>query len=219
MPARLIVCVVAAWCCFALPSIATAAVLIEVEKAGQPLRLVVDRAQQRVLLTTGATRALVDLAGGAIYLQQADGPAGRVPARYRPGHFEPAAYRVERFGPGPVVAGQAGTYHVLFDEERVCAEAMLNEWMRPFVDPAVRALALLEQLSVPGTGDGCAAIPFATYAAAGWPLMAGKADRPTFVTKTIRFDYQPSPDELALPARSRDATSDEVAGLIGLPPS
>ncbi|MCE3248361.1 MAG: hypothetical protein K0R41_2186, partial [Geminicoccaceae bacterium] len=203
----------------ALPLAATAAVLIEAEKAGQPLRLVVDRAQQRVLLTTGASRALVDLAGGAIYLQQADGPAKRVPARYRPGYVEPAGYRVERFGPGPMVAGHASTYYVLFDEERVCAEAMLNDWMRPFVDPAVRALALLEQLSAPGTGDACAAIPFATYAAAGWPLMAGKADRPTFVTKAIRFDYQPSPGELALPAGSRDATSGEVAGWIGLPPS
>ena len=202
------------------PAPAKSAVLIEAEKAGQPLRLVVDRAQQRVLLTTGASRALVDLAGGAIYLQQADGPARRVPARYRPGYVEPAGYRVERFGPGPMVAGHASTYYVLFDEERVCAEAMLNDWMRPFVDPAVRALALLEQLSAPGTGDAaCAAIPFATYAAAGWPLMAGKADRPTFVTKAIRFDYQPSPGELALPAGSRDATGGEVAGWIGLPPS
>jgi hypothetical protein len=180
---------------------------------------VVDRAQQRVLLTSGATRALVDLAGGAVYLQQAGQPARRVAARHRPGHLEPPGYRVERFGPGPMVAGQASTYYVLFDEDRVCAEAMLNGWMRPFVDPALRALALLEQLSAPGGGDACAAIPFATYGAAGWPLMAGKADQPTFVTKAIRFDYQPSPDELALPAGARDATSAEVAGLIGLPPS
>lgn len=219
MPSRLIACVLAACWLLTLPSAARAAVLIEAEKAEQPLRLVVDRAQQRVLLTTGATRALVDLAGGAIYLQQAAGPTRRVPARYRPGYVEPAAYRVERFGPGPMVAGQASTYYVLFDEERVCAEAMLNDWMRPFVDPAVRALALLEQLSAPGGGDACGAIPFATYAAAGWPLMAGKADRPTFVTKAIRFDYRPAPDELALPVGSRDATSGEVAGLIGLPPS
>ena len=69
--------------------------------------------------------------------------------RYRPGYEEPAPYRIERFGPGPMIAGNASTYHVLFDEERVCAEAMLSGWMTPFVDPAVRALALLEQLSAP----------------------------------------------------------------------
>ena len=44
---------------------AQAEVLIEAEKAGQALRLVVDRAQQRVLVTVGGLRALVDLAGGA----------------------------------------------------------------------------------------------------------------------------------------------------------
>jgi hypothetical protein len=219
MPLRLIATVLLACWSLAVPGAARAAVLIEAEKAGQPLRLVVDGAQQRVLLTTGAIRALVDLAGGAVYLRDAAGPAARVHARYRPGHTEPAPYRIERFGPGPIVAGNASTYHVLFDQERVCAEAMLSGWMSPFVDPAVRALALLEQLSTSPAGDACAAIPFTTYAAAGWPLMAGKADRPSFVTKGIRFDYEPSPDELALPGGFRDVSRGEVAGLIGLPPS
>lgn len=219
MSLRLIAAVVIACWSLAVPAAAGAAVLIEAEKAGRLLRLVVDRAQQRVLLASGALRALVDLADGAIYLQDAAGPAGRVHARYRPGHTEPAPYRIERFGPGPIVAGNASSYHVLFDQERVCAEAMLSGWMSPFVDPAVRALALLEQLSAPPAGDACAAIPFTTYAAAGWPLMAGKADRPSFVTKGIRFDYEPSTDELALPAEFRDVSSGEVAGLVGLPPS
>ena len=58
-----------------------------------------------------------------------------------------APYRVERFGPGPILAGNASTYYVLFDQDRVCAEAMLSGWMSPFVDPAVRALAMLEQAS------------------------------------------------------------------------
>jgi hypothetical protein len=201
------------------PAPAAGAVLIEAEKAGRPLRLVVDRAAQRVLLTAGGLRALVDLAAGLIYLQQDDGPARRVHARFRPGYTEPAPYRVERFGPGPMVAGNGSTYHVLFEQERVCAEAMLSGWMSAFVDPAVRAIAMLEQLSGPAEGDACTAIPFTTYAAAGWPLMSGKADRPSFVTTAIRFDYQPSPDELVPPAGFRDATSGEAAGLIALPPS
>jgi len=217
MPVRLIA--VALLACWWLAAPSAAAVLIEAEKAGRPLRLVVDRAQQRVLLTAGAMRALVDLAGGAIYLENGGGPARRVHARYRPGYSEPAPYRVEIFGPGPIVAGHASGYHVLFDQERVCAEAMLSGWMRPFVDPAVRALALLEQLSAPATGDACALIPFPTYAAAGWPLMAGKADRPSFLTEQIRFDYEPSPGELALPAGFRDVSSAEAAGLVALPPS
>lgn len=207
--------------CWSLAPLAPAesAVLIEAEKAGRPLRLVIDRTQERVLLTSGELRALVDLAAGLIYLQRDGRPAKRVHARFRPGYTEPAPYRVERFGPGPMVAGNGSTYHVLFDQERVCAEAMLSGWMSAFVDPAVRAIAVLEQLSGPAEGDACAAIPFTTYAAAGWPLMSGKADRPTFVTSAIRFDYQPAPDEFVPPAGFRDATSGEVAGLIAWPPS
>ena len=218
MCVRLIAPLAAVCGCLAPPAPVAGAVLIEAEKAGRPLRLVVDRAQERVLLTADGLRALVDLAAGLVYLQQDDGPARRVHARFRPGHTEPAPYRVERFGPGPMVAGNGSTYHGLFDQERVCAEAMLSGWMSTFVDPAVRALAVLEQLSGPAVGDACAAIPFTTYAAAGWPLMSGKADRPTFVTGAIRFDYQPAPDELAPPAGFRDATSGEAAGLIAWPP-
>ena len=108
---------------------------------------------------------------------------------------------------------------MLFDQDRVCAEAMLNGWMGPFVDPAVRAIALLEQASAPAAGDNCAAIPFTTYAAAGWPLLTGKIDRPSFVTTAIRFDYRPGADELALPAATRELPIEELASWIALPPS
>jgi hypothetical protein len=198
---------------------AQAAVLIEATKAGQALRLVVDRTQERVLIGTGAVRALVDLAAGLVYLQRPDDPASRVHARFRPGHEEPSAYRIERFGPGPILAGNASTYYVLFDQDRVCAEAMLNGWMGPFVDPAVRAIALLEQAAAPVAGDPCAAIPFPTYAAAGWPLLAGKIDRPSFVTTRIEFDYRPGPDELTPPAVSRELPIGELASWIRLSPS
>jgi hypothetical protein len=198
---------------------AGAAVLIEAKKAGQPLRLVVDRTTDRVLVDTGGIRALVDLGAGLIYLQRPGAPARHVHARFRPGHDEPMPYRVERFGPGPILAGNASTYHVLFDQDRVCAEAMLNGWMGPFVDPAVRAISILEQVSRPANAEACAAVPFTTYAAAGWPLLTGKIDRPSFVTTKIEFDYRPAADELAPPAASRELPIDDLSGWIALPPS
>ena len=198
---------------------AEAAVLIEAKKAGQALRLVVDRTQERVLITAGEVRAMVDLGAGLIYVEAQGRPASRVHARFRPGHDEPAPYRVELFGPGPILAGNASSYYVLFDEDRVCAEAMLSAWMSPFVDPAVRALAIIERLTPPVAGDPCGAIPFTTYAAAGWPLLAGKIDRPSFVTTRIEFDYRPAPDELAPPAASRELPIEQLSARISLPPS
>ena len=177
----------------------------------------VDGARERVLITAGEVRALVDLTAGLVYLQRPGEPASRSHARFRPGHDEPAPYRVELFGPGPILAGNASSYYVLFDQDRVCAEAMLSAWMRPFVDPAVRALAMLERLTAPAAGDPCAAIPFTTYAAAGWPLLAGKIDRPSFVTTRIAFDYRPASDELALPAAFRDLPIEELSARISLP--
>jgi hypothetical protein len=92
--------------------------------------------------------------------------------------------------------------------------------MGPFVDPAVRALAMLEKASRPvGGGDACAAIPFTTYAAAGWPLLAGKVDRPSFVTTNIEFDYRPAANELAPPAASTELPIEELPAWIALPPS
>ena len=217
---RLGLLAVAALCGWlALPQGVAAAVLIEAQRAGRPLQVVVDRAAQRVLLRSGGVETLVDLAAGLIYVRGQDGAASRAHAYFRPGHDAPPPYRVEPFGPGPMVAGHGSTYHVLFVEERVCAEAMVSGWMAPFLDPAVRAIALLEGLGGPPPQDACAAIPFTTYAAAGWPLMSGKADHPTFVTKSIRFDYDPAPGELAPPASFRDVAAEELAALVGLAPS
>jgi hypothetical protein len=213
----LLIAAVCGW--LALPHGLAAAVLIEAQKDGRPLQLVVDRGQQRVLLRSGGIETLVDLAAGLVYLRGQDGAVSRAHAWFRPGHDAPAPYRVELFGPGPMVAGHGSSYHVLFDEERVCAEAMVSGWMAPFVDPAVRAIALLERLGEPPPQDACAAIPFTTYAAAGWPLMSGKADHPTFVTSAIRFDYEPAPGELVPPASFREVTAEEMAALVGLAPS
>jgi hypothetical protein len=181
-----------------LPASSQAAALIEARIKGAPVRLVADRTSDRVLMEAGAVRALFDLAGGSVYVSE-DGSTRRIHAWYRPGYQEPAPYHLERFGPGPVIAGFVTTYHVLFIGEQVCAELMAAGWMTPFVDPAARALAMLEALA-PASDDPCQDIPFTTYAATGWPLIAGKIDHPTFETTKIAFDYKPQPDELSPPA-------------------
>ena len=197
------------------PAAARGAVLIEMTVGTQPLRVVIDRPQQRVLIADGERRTWFDLNAGLVYHRVGDGPAKRAHARYRPGHDRPPPYRIERFGPGPIVAGQASTYQVLFVDERICAEMMLAAWMRPFVDPAIRAMASIRQLRDGREEDPCAGIPLATYAAAGWPLLAGKADRPTLATRTIAFDYAPSPDELTPPAAFVEVSVEALQGALG----
>lgn len=189
-----------AWACLLVPSLAQAAVLIEAKVAGEPLRIVIGLQEARVLVERNGEPAIVDFAAGTLFLGR-EGRAERVHRRFRPGHDEPAPYRIERFGSGPMVAGHGSTYHVLFVDDRVCAEVLVSSWMRPFVDPAVRALALLEQIegAEAAAGDPCTRIPFTTLAAAGWPLLVGKIDRPTFETEAIRFDYVPEPGELRIP--------------------
>jgi hypothetical protein len=199
-----------------LPASGQAAALIEARINGAPVRLVADRAANRVLLEAGAVRALFDLAGGSVYVGEG-GATRRIHARYRPGYGE-LPYRIERFGPGPVIAGYVTTYHVLFVGEQVCAELMTAGWTTPFVDPAIRALAMLEALEPP-SDDPCQKIPFTTYATTGWPLIAGKIDHPTLETTKIAFDYRPRPDELALPATFAEGDVGhllEVAKAAGL---
>jgi hypothetical protein len=192
---------------------ARAAMLIEASEEGHPVRLVVDRGQDRVPLSNCRGRALVDLRGGMVFVSGLDGIARGAHVWLRPGHDEPLPYRIEPFGPGPILAGQLSHYHVLFADEQVCAELMLNGWMQPFLEPATRAFAVLDQIKGPRREDPCAAIPFAAYAAAGWPLMAGKIDHPTFATTEVRFDYQPAPGELEAPERFEEVGLDELAKL------
>jgi hypothetical protein len=196
-----------------LPGTVAAATLIEMRAAGGPVNLVIDRPQQRVLIRTAERRTWFDLNGGFVYHREGDGPTQRAHARYRPGHDRPAPYRIERFGPGPSVAGQASTYEVLFADDRICAEMMLSEWMRPFLDPAIRTIALVQQMLAP-RADPCAEIPFAAYAAAGWPLIAGKSDRPTLETRTVAFDYEASPGELMPPEAFVEVPLEQLRGAL-----
>lgn len=195
--------------------VARAATLIEMNAGAEPLRLVIDRPQQRVLIESAERRTWFDLHGGLVYHREGKGPAVRAHARYRPGHDEPPPYRIERFGPGPIVAGQASTYEVLSLEDRICAETMLSEWMLPFLDPAIRAIASMQQTLGTAPADPCAGIPFATYAAGGWPLIAGKSDRPTLVTKSVAFDYAAAPEELMPPEGFVEVPLEQLRDAIG----
>jgi hypothetical protein len=204
-------------CLLSLPlGAASGATLIEMTAGAEPVRLLIDRPKERVVIERSGRRTWFDLSKGLVYHRTGDGPAERAPARYRPGHDEPPPYRIERFGPGPIIAGQAGTYHVLFAADRICAEMMLSKWMLPFLDPAIRAIALIQQLHGLDHRDPCAEIPFTTYAAAGWPLMAGTSDRPTLANGTIAFDYDAAPEELTPPATFVDVPLERLrAALAG----
>jgi hypothetical protein len=175
------------------PSVADAAILIEARSQRDALRMVVDAEQQRALIATPRGQSVIDLARHRIYL------GGTASARYMPlrpdGATALGAYRVTPWGPGPVIAGHATVYHVITHNDEICAEMLVSGWMQPFMAPVVQALDLLDEM--PGQGNRCARIPFAVYAAAGWPMLAGKIDHLTFETGAIRFDYTPLPGELA----------------------
>jgi hypothetical protein len=187
---------------------AEGALLIEAERAGEPFRLVVDSEGGRALLTTTHGRSLVDLHERAIYVQEPGTTSRRV-------RIEAAAasagvgYRVTPWGPGPVLEGHATTYHVIARGEAICAEMMVADWMREQIGAAVEAMTLLEE-AAGSRASACTEIPFAVYAAAGWPMLAGKIDHLTFETTAIRFDYAPLPGELARPVSYTDAGPNQV---------
>lgn len=174
---------------------ADAAILIEARQQGDALRVVIDAERQRALIVTPRGQSLVDLERDRIYVRQGAG-GGRQVAVDR-GGASLGAYRVQPWGPGPVIAGHATVYHVITYQDEICAEMLVSGWMQPFMAPVVQALDLLDGMPAPAQSRGCSRIPFAVYAAAGWPMLAGKIDHLTFETKAIRFDYAPQPGELS----------------------
>ena len=185
-----------------VPVMARAAILIEASRAGEPLRLVIDRLAMRVLVEKDTRPWLVDLAAGVVY--PPGGAAQPIHARFRPGHGDLPPYRLERFGPGPIQVGHPTVYHVLFVQDEVCAEVLSTPWTLPFIDPAVQALTLVDRIegeAMPTPAEACPRIPFTTLAADGWPMLAGKLEQPIFRTRTFRMDYQPEPGELDVPPR------------------
>lgn len=179
---------------FAPSAVADAAILIEARKQGDVLRMVIDAERQRALIVTPRGQSVVDLERQRIYVR---GAAGARQMPIEQGAVSLGAYRVTPWGPGPMIADHATAYHVITYYEEICAEMLVSGWMRPFMAPVVQALDLLDGVPVPAQSRGCGRIPFAVYAAAGWPMLAGKIDHLTFETKAIRFDYAPQPGELS----------------------
>jgi hypothetical protein len=178
---------------FVPSTLSEAAILIEARKEREALRMVIEAGQQRAMIVTPRGRSVIDLDTGRIYAQSAGGTARQLPiARGE----APGAYRVTPWGPGPVIAGHATVYHVITYGDEICAEMLVSSWMQPFMAPVVQALDVLDGMGAPAGGYGCARIPFRVYAAAGWPMLAGKIDHLTFETRAIRFDYDPIPGEL-----------------------
>ena len=76
-----------------LPAAGHGATLIEMSAGAEPLRIVIDRPEQRVLIEDADRHTLFDLNRGFLYHRDGDGPARRAHARYRPGHHEPGRNR------------------------------------------------------------------------------------------------------------------------------
>jgi hypothetical protein len=178
---------------FVPSTLAEAAILIEARNERESLRMVIDAGQQRAMIATARGRSVIDLESGRIHAQ------GTGAVRELPIARDEAlgAYRVTPWGPGPVIAGHATVYHVITYGEEICAEMLVSGWMEPFMAPVVQALDVLDGMAALAAAGGCARIPFSVYAAAGWPMLAGKIDHLTFETRAIQFDYEPTPGELS----------------------
>ena len=178
---------------------AAGALLIEGVFSGKTLRIVVDRETEEAEVTFGEKRHVFDLGSGEAHRIEADGTLR--PAELAATEAAPRP-EIQAWGPGPTIAGHASVYHVMTLDEEICGELLISPWMKPFIDPAIEALSILERIKGEGgileTGlDGaCGDLPFSSYALTGWPLMAGSIDEPIFTTRQISFDYTPSGDEL-----------------------
>lgn len=183
-------------------SSAASALLIEGEFDGKALRILVDAESEQAEVTLGTERHLVDLEAGEAHLVEADGTVRAQEVEPTPAARTPTP-EIRPWGPGPTIAGHPSVYHVMSLGQEVCGELLISPWMKPFVSPAVEALAILERIKgdagvkPAGLRGPCSAVPFSSYAGAGWPLMAGGMDEPIFKTESISFDYRPNDDELS----------------------
>lgn len=173
---------------------AQAGILVDARLEGVPLRLELGSDPNRVLVTVDGRTQLVDLAAGKIW------PGGAAaPASSEAGTPE-GIFQLERWSRGPAVAGYASQYGVLRHGEAICAEVLSSPWMKSFLEPLVRALALLQRVDAalrPKPRPGCGALPFDAYAGDGWPLLVGFRDVAIFRTLRLRFDHEVDADRLA----------------------
>jgi hypothetical protein len=162
---------------------AHAGILLEARLNGTDVRIELGSDPGRAVVTVAGEPRLIEL-------------NGTVPAA-------PPEYRLSRWSTGPLIAGYGTTYNVLMLDATICGEVLAAPWMAAFLQPAVQAIAQLQQEDrrlAPVARPDCGAIPFQAFAANGFPLMAGWKDEPVFVTSRLRFDHQPPPELVPEPA-------------------
>lgn len=180
---------------------AAGALLIEGVFSGKALRIVVDEEAGEAEVTLDGKRHFLDLDTGEAHRIEADGTVHLAELSAKKSAPQP---EIQPWGPGPSIAGHASVYHVMRLNDEICGELLISTWMKPFIDPAVEVLSMLERIKGEGgiTSTGlegpCGDMPFSSYTMAGWPLMAGGIERPIFKTEAISFSYSPSDDELSM---------------------
>lgn len=180
---------------------ARAAVLIEAELEGTPIRLELglpgEAVRGALVLTVDGRRLLIEPELG--HIEPRDGRAVSGSAkRSRNEAPSGAELQLQRLPSGAVVAGHAGFYHLALFEGRICGEVLAAPWMVDLLRPAAVALDLLVRFKPelsPQPRHGCPAFAFREWAKAGWPLLVSGREVAIFRTRTIRFDH-PLPPEL-----------------------
>jgi hypothetical protein len=170
---------------------AAAGVLLEATFEGRPVRVELGPISGLAKVTLDGTPRLVDLD--------------------KPLPVSPGGFRLRRWSNGPLVAGYGTDYHVLMLDETVCGEVLTAPWMTPFLEPVLKALALLqaeEPALHPTPRDGCGALPLGLFATNGFPLMAGWRDSAVLLTTRLRFDHPPPPELVS--ARAEEEAASEA---------
>lgn len=172
---------------------ARSGILIEARLEGVPLRIELaspgEPGAGMVAASIDGSARLVDLERGVVR-----GPDG-APRPPRPAAARPGAGLVglTPLGGGAMVAGHGGTWQLLTEDGRICAEVLASAWMLRFLEPAIRALELLQAVEpalAPRPRHGCSALGFASWTAQGWPLLVSGRSDTVFATERIRFDHR-----------------------------
>ncbi|MEO1017084.1 MAG: hypothetical protein AAFY56_05265 [Pseudomonadota bacterium] len=156
-------------------SSASAGTLVEAQVNGLPLRI-----------EAGSSQTPTDVVlNGDAYTTE--------PERSRSLGGNSSDFTLKEYGPGPIVAGHISRYAILFRGDEICGEILFSPWMTPFLEPAVHAIAALQDTD-PRLAlvlePSCGPVPFAILASAGWPLLAASKTQEPFRTLQVRFDFQ-----------------------------
>ena len=197
----------------------SAATLVETSVGGVSVWLVDDPVRERVLIASRGGSKLIDLKSGMVYLIAPDGSAQKVDVTaFRKKRPEIPPFQIEKLGPGPRIADYATTRFQLMVGEQTCSVIDANLTLVEPLKQAMRAVQLLDRLDTALQGQNrplCERIPFKEYARIGWGLRVADSQSPVVETVAVIRDYQPNPEELALPVRATDMTEILMNGGIG----